>query len=65
MKPLLITSAARPLLSPITGRRESDLEVRQVPAFPAASTLDQSRPTVIALDRVLLTTVRDDRQRIE
>src|SRR5215208_4283934 len=46
------------------GRREDDVEVRRVPALPAALTLDPMRPTVIVLDRGLLTSAGGDRDRL-
>ena len=54
MRPLLITAVGQTLGNLPFGRREGDLELRQVLALPAASTLDPSRATVIVLDHALL-----------
>jgi HD-GYP domain-containing protein (c-di-GMP phosphodiesterase class II) len=54
VKPLLITALGRTISPAPLGRREDDVEVRRVPVLPAPSALDQSRPTVIVLDRGLL-----------
>ena len=64
MKPLLIAAAGRALTSAPLGRREDDIEVRRVPAFPTTSALDPERPTVILLDRTLLHSIGDDRSRL-
>lgn len=60
MKPLLLTAVGRSLSSAPLGRRDDDVEVRRVPALPTARTLDADRPTVIALDRALLSSAADD-----
>ncbi|HEY6219729.1 MAG TPA: HD domain-containing phosphohydrolase [Gemmatimonadaceae bacterium] len=54
MRPLLITAVGQTLGSLPFARREGDVELRQVLALPAASTLDPTRPTVIVLDHALL-----------
>ena len=54
MRPLLITALGRTITSLPFGRREGDVELRQVPALPTAASLDPERPTVIVLDRALL-----------
>jgi HD-GYP domain-containing protein (c-di-GMP phosphodiesterase class II) len=46
------------------GRRVDDVEVRRVPALPAAATLDADRPTVIVLDRYLLRSAGSDHERL-
>lgn len=65
MRPLLITAVGRSITSLPFGRREGDVEVRQVPALPGAATLDPERPTVIVLDRALLGAAGDDRSIFE
>jgi HD-GYP domain-containing protein (c-di-GMP phosphodiesterase class II) len=60
VKPLLIHAVGRTISSAPLGRREGDIEVRRVPVLPTASTLDPSRPTVIALDRALIASAGDD-----
>jgi HD-GYP domain-containing protein (c-di-GMP phosphodiesterase class II) len=62
VKPLLITALGRTISSAPLGRREDDVEVRRVPVPPAASTVDESRPTVIVLDRALLGNAGDAEQ---
>ena len=64
MKPLLIMAGGRTVSTAPLGRREDDVEVRRVPALPAASSLDTQRPTVVVLDRLLLGTVGDDTTRL-
>ena len=65
MKPLLITAIGRTLSSAPLGRREDDIEVRRVPVLPTASTFDATRPTVIVLDRALLSSAGDDNRLTE
>lgn len=60
MKPLLITAIGRTISSAPLGRREHDIEVRRVPVLPTAATLDAARPTVIVLDRALMSSAADD-----
>ena len=64
MKPLLLTTAGRGITSAPLGRREDDVEVRRVPALPLAAALDAERPTVVLLDRVLLSSVAGDEGRL-
>ncbi|HEV8498884.1 MAG TPA: HD domain-containing phosphohydrolase [Gemmatimonadaceae bacterium] len=64
MRPLLITAMGRAISSAPLGRRVDDVEVRRVPALPAAATLDADRPTVIVLDRYLLRSVGSDHERL-
>jgi len=64
MKPLLIVATGRAIAFAPLGRRDDDIEVRRVPALPAASSLDCHRPTVIVLDRALVTAVGDDAMRL-
>jgi hypothetical protein len=64
MKPLLIAGIGRTVSDVPLGRRGDDVEVRRVPALPAAGTLDSGRPTVILLDRVLLASATGDVERI-
>jgi HD-GYP domain-containing protein (c-di-GMP phosphodiesterase class II) len=54
----------RAISSAPLGRRVDDVEVRRVPALPAAATLDADRPTVIVLDRYLLRSVGSDHERL-
>jgi len=54
VKPLLLTAAGRAIAASPFARRGDDIEVRRVPALPAAGALDPERPTVILLDRTLL-----------
>ena len=63
-KPLLIVALGRTLSALPIVCREGMVEVRRVPAFPTAGTLDPSRPTVIVLDRILLTSIGEDAQRV-
>ncbi|MDB4906282.1 MAG: metal dependent phosphohydrolase [Gemmatimonadetes bacterium] len=65
MKPLLIVALGRTISAAPLGRRGDDVEVRHVPVLPTASTLDNERPTVIALDAGLLASIGDDRPRLE
>jgi HD-GYP domain-containing protein (c-di-GMP phosphodiesterase class II) len=65
MKPLLIASAGRSQSNTPMGRREGDVEVRRVLAFPTVSALDPSRPTVILLDRPMWQSIGDDVKRLE
>lgn len=60
MKPLLIAAVGRTLSSAPFGRRGDDVELRHVPVLPTASALDPARPTVIVLDRALLSTAGGD-----
>jgi HD-GYP domain-containing protein (c-di-GMP phosphodiesterase class II) len=64
MKPLLLAAVGRRLSAAPLGRREGDIELRHVPALPTAASLDDARPTVIALERALLASAGDDRTRI-
>ncbi|GAC1516517.1 MAG: HD family phosphohydrolase [Gemmatimonadaceae bacterium] len=61
---LLIVPMNASLDSTPFGRRNADVELRRVLAFPPAGTLDPSRPTVIILDRALLATVGGDLERL-
>ena len=63
MKPLLIAGVGRALPGLSLGRREEDVEVRRVPVFPTAGSIDPLRPTAILLDRRLLQSVGDDHTR--
>jgi HD-GYP domain-containing protein (c-di-GMP phosphodiesterase class II) len=54
MRPLLITAVGRTVSSLPVGRREEDVELRQVIVLPGAATLDAERATVIVLDHALL-----------
>lgn len=64
MRPLLISSLGRAFGSAPLGRRSDDVELRRMPALPTAGTLDADRPTVVLLDRALLATIGDDRERL-
>jgi HD-GYP domain-containing protein (c-di-GMP phosphodiesterase class II) len=64
MKPLLVASIGRALAGAPLGRRDSDVDLRRVPAFPSPGGLDPSRPTVVLLDRAMLASVGPDRDRI-
>jgi HD-GYP domain-containing protein (c-di-GMP phosphodiesterase class II) len=64
MKPLLLVAAGRTLSSAPVGRRDDDVEVRRISALPAVSSLDCRRPTVIVLDRSLVTTTGEDGMRL-
>jgi HD-GYP domain-containing protein (c-di-GMP phosphodiesterase class II) len=64
MKPLLIAAVGRAISFVPLGRRDDDIEVRRVPALPAASSLDCRRPTVIVLDRALVAASGDDAMRM-
>ena len=59
MKPLLIAAVGRTISPAPLGRREDDIELRRVPALPAASSIDGTRPTVVVLDRALLASAGD------
>ncbi|GAC1683375.1 MAG: hypothetical protein NVS9B3_01260 [Gemmatimonadaceae bacterium] len=61
---LLIVPLAASLEATPFGRRTADVEVRRVPAFPPAGTLDPARPTVVLIDRTLLATVGGDHDRL-
>jgi HD-GYP domain-containing protein (c-di-GMP phosphodiesterase class II) len=65
MKPLLIAAVGRTISSAPLGRREDDVELRRVPALPTASSLDPLRPTVIALDRALVSSAGGDDTRLQ
>ncbi len=65
MKPLVIAPVGRAIGGVPLGRREEDVEIRRVPAFPAVMSLDPERPTVIVVDRPLLHSVGGDRTRLE
>jgi HD-GYP domain-containing protein (c-di-GMP phosphodiesterase class II) len=65
LRPLLITAAGKALASLPFGRREGDIEQRQVPALPNAASIDPDRPTVIVLDRALLGAAGEDRSLFE
>jgi HD-GYP domain-containing protein (c-di-GMP phosphodiesterase class II) len=65
MKPLLLAASGRRLSAAPLGRREGDVELRHIPALPTADTIDDSRPTVIALDRALLASAGDEETRIQ
>ena len=54
MKPLLLTSLGSPLADAPIGRRGDEVEVIEISALPVARELDLERPTVLALDRALL-----------
>jgi HD-GYP domain-containing protein (c-di-GMP phosphodiesterase class II) len=64
VKPLLLATVGRALTSAPLGRREDDVEVRRVPALPVAAALDAERPTVVLLDRALLSSVGSDHSRL-
>ena len=64
MKPLLIAASSRSLTDTPLGRRDGDIEIRRVLAFPVMAALDPTRPTVIVLDRALLSTLGEDRGRL-
>ena len=64
MKPLLLATAGRAITNAPLGRREDDVEVRRVPALPLAGALDPERPTVVLLDRVLLSSTAGDHARL-
>jgi HD-GYP domain-containing protein (c-di-GMP phosphodiesterase class II) len=64
VKPLLIAAVGRAISSAPFGRREEDIELRRVPVLPTAGALDDTRPTVILLDRALLHSAGDDPQRL-
>jgi HD-GYP domain-containing protein (c-di-GMP phosphodiesterase class II) len=55
MKPLLITALGRTISAAPLGRRGDDVEVRPVPVLPTAAVIDAERPTVVVVDRALLT----------
>ncbi|HKP15935.1 MAG TPA: HD domain-containing phosphohydrolase [Gemmatimonadaceae bacterium] len=55
MKPLLLTALGSPLSDAPIGRRGDDVEVRAIPTVPLPRALDLERPTVLALDRTLIT----------
>ncbi|HUF27798.1 MAG TPA: HD domain-containing phosphohydrolase [Gemmatimonadaceae bacterium] len=63
-KPLLIVAIGRALSALPLVCREGMVEVRRVPAFPTSGTLDPERPTVIALDRILLNSIGEDAERV-
>jgi HD-GYP domain-containing protein (c-di-GMP phosphodiesterase class II) len=64
VKPLLIAAVGRTISSAPLGRRGDDVELRHVPVLPTASTLDLERPTVVVLDRALLSSAGGDMARI-
>ncbi|HEX3865146.1 MAG TPA: hypothetical protein VHV78_00285, partial [Gemmatimonadaceae bacterium] len=64
MKPLLIAASGRAIATSPLGRREDDVELRRVLALPTAVSLDLKRPTVIVLDRALITSAGDDVERL-
>ena len=64
MKPLLLTALGRTISAAPLGRRGDDVEVRRVPALPTARTMDGERATVIVIDRSLLASLGDDRERL-
>jgi HD-GYP domain-containing protein (c-di-GMP phosphodiesterase class II) len=63
-KPLLIVSVGRAFPDAPFGRRDGDVELRRVPAFPTPADLDATRPTVILVDRAMLATVGADHGRL-
>jgi hypothetical protein len=65
MRPLLITAIGRTISTDPLGRRDGDVELRQVPALPTAWSLDGERPTVIVLDRALLGSSGGDHAQLE
>ena len=65
MKPLLLTSVGRTISTAPLGRRGDDVEVRRIPTLPTARSVDQDRPTVIALDQALLASLGDDPTRVQ
>jgi len=65
MKPLLLTSVGRTISTAPLGRRGDDVEVRRIPTLPTARSVDQDRPTVIALDHALLASLGDDPTRVQ
>ncbi|HJU90599.1 MAG TPA: HD domain-containing phosphohydrolase [Gemmatimonadaceae bacterium] len=65
MKPLLIASVGRAFPDAPFGRRDGDIEVQRLLAFPEAVALDPTRPTVVLLDRFMLFTVGDDQDRLQ
>jgi len=65
MKPLLLTALGRTVSAAPLGRRGDDVEVRRVPTLPTARALDPERPTVILLDRSLIGSAGDARERLE
>jgi HD-GYP domain-containing protein (c-di-GMP phosphodiesterase class II) len=64
-KPLLLTALGRTISAAPLGRRGDDVEVRRVPALPTTQALDLDRPTVIMLDRALIGSAGDARDRLE
>jgi HD-GYP domain-containing protein (c-di-GMP phosphodiesterase class II) len=64
MKPLLLTALGRTISTAPLGRRGDDVEVRRILALPTSRAIDLERPTVILLDRVLLTSAGHDGERL-
>ncbi len=64
MKAVLVASVGRALDGAPLGRRDGDVELRRVLAFPGAAGLDPSRPTVVLVDRAMLASVGPDVDRV-
>jgi HD-GYP domain-containing protein (c-di-GMP phosphodiesterase class II) len=64
-RPVLIMGLGRHLGAAQPGRWAEEIEIRRVPVFPTPAALDADRPTVVLLDRALLSTVGADIERVE
>ncbi|HVE80066.1 MAG TPA: HD domain-containing phosphohydrolase, partial [Gemmatimonadaceae bacterium] len=65
MRPVLIMGLGRHLGAAQPGRWAEEIEIRRVPVFPTPAALDADRPTVVLLDRALLSSLGMDRERVE